>query len=116
MGVREFMLESWAVIPVERQSMHKGIFPMRFFGRLLVVCSIGLVALSGCSEKTQQETKEALQSAGEDTKENMKKAADAIEEGAQNVQEKLGGDDEPADTTPPAEPAETTEPVNPAAK
>jgi len=65
----------------------------------LTVLSACWLASAGCSEATKTETKEAitetgeaLKSAAEDAKVNAAKAADAVEEGAREVGEKLSGD------------------------
>jgi hypothetical protein len=70
---------------------------MRFVA--VALCSAMLL---GCSEKTQQETKEMLDEAGdaassavEDSKENLEKAGDAIKAAG----DELTGDDEPATET-----------------
>jgi uncharacterized lipoprotein len=75
----------------------------------LVAAAACVAFTAGCSETTKQETREAVDEAGDavssaaaDAKENVKQAADAVEEGARNLKDKLDGDDEAA---PAAEPA-----------
>jgi uncharacterized protein (UPF0333 family) len=65
----------------------------------LVLAAVCVVPFVGCSETTKQETREALDEAGDaigaaaaDTKENAKKAAAAVEKGAREVQESLDED------------------------
>jgi hypothetical protein len=86
---------------------------MKTFHALLTAAAC-LAFTAGCSETTKQETREAIDEAGDaassaaqDTKENAKKAADAVEEGARNLKDKIDGDDE---ATPSADPA-TTDPA-----
>ena len=74
-----------------------------------VTAAACLLCTVGCSETTKQETRQAIDEAGdavssaaEDTKQNVKKAADAVEEGARNLKDKVDGADE---ASPAAEPA-----------
>jgi hypothetical protein len=75
--------------------------------KLLAALSLCLFFSIGCSEKTKQEGKEALDATGEaigaaaeDTKENFKKAGEVGEAAVDKAKEEFSGDDEPA-----AEPA-----------
>jgi hypothetical protein len=77
-------------------------------GKSLLSAVACLALCGGCSEQTKTETKEALQQAGEaaqsaaeDTKANVSKAAGAVEDAAAKAKEKLNGS-----TTEP-KPAET---------
>jgi uncharacterized lipoprotein len=71
-----------------------------------IAAGICVVGLAGCSDQTKQETREAVDEAGdavrsaaEDTAENVKKGAEAVKGAAEDVGDKLDGDDA-ADGTP----------------
>ncbi len=55
------------------------------------LAALGLCTLlvTGCSEKTQEATKEALGSAAEDTKVNVKKAGEVLEAGLDKAKEEF---------------------------
>jgi hypothetical protein len=88
---------------------------LRFFTPL----SLAAALLVGCSEKTEQEAKEALEAtkeaasaAAEDTKANVKKAGEVIDAGVDSAREKAqeldsrspaGDSPDDADKTPEAE-------------
>lgn len=83
------------------------------FAKSFMLSAACLAMSLGCSDATKTETKEAIaetgeaiQSAAEDAKANAAKAADAVEEGAREVREKLSGD--ATETEPAAEPAPRT--------
>jgi len=71
--------------------------------KALGALSLALLFAIGCSEKTQEATKEALESAADDTKVNAKKAGEVIKAGADKAREEFRdptpnpGEDDPAD-------------------
>lgn len=63
--------------------------------RLLKIAAVlmFLVGLAGCSEETQQQTKEALQQTGEAVEGAARDAAEGTREAAESVERSLDGDD-----------------------